>query len=262
AGVPELSWSGTLEQAARLKAEDMIKNGYFAHTSPAGLTPWYWLTQTNYNFIYAGENLAIDFTESANVESAWLNSPKHKENVLNLRFTEIGIMALDGPYQGRNTTFVVEFFGKPAFSQVAEASTVAEVPETKPKTDTTKPKIAGVSAETTKSEPPVKIIEETEKPAEKFISAQNMDAVEAPAEENSNLSEGKPISAWYMRFIVSPTSTIKIIYSIILGFILVAMALMLSKEYQKHHTKHLIMGSMLVALIGVFMYFINYSVSA
>ena len=38
----------------------MAKNEYFAHTSPTGITPWYWLSQVDYNFIYAGENLAVD----------------------------------------------------------------------------------------------------------------------------------------------------------------------------------------------------------
>jgi len=37
-----LAVSPTLERAAQLKAEDMARNGYFAHTSPTGVTPWHW----------------------------------------------------------------------------------------------------------------------------------------------------------------------------------------------------------------------------
>lgn len=260
AGVPKLAWNSTLQKAAQLKAEDMIKNGYFAHTSPLGITPWFWLKEAKYNFIYAGENLALDFTESINVENAWLNSPKHKENVLNSHFTEIGITAVDGFFEGRNTTFVVEFFGKPTEFKVAEVNTNTTIPVTKPKTEILKPEVAGVSIENVKTETPVKIIEQTDKGTDKFISVQNTNVVDETVKEDLVLSQNKPLSVWYMRFIVNPTNTIKIIYYILLGIITVAMMLMLSKKYQKHHTKHLIMGAMLIALVGISLYFINFPI--
>ena len=31
--------------------------------------------------MYAGENLAVDFTESTDIENAWLASPKHRDNI-------------------------------------------------------------------------------------------------------------------------------------------------------------------------------------
>ena len=52
-----------LEKAANLKAEDMVKEGYFAHNSPQGITPWHWFSEVGYKFLYAGENLAINFME-------------------------------------------------------------------------------------------------------------------------------------------------------------------------------------------------------
>jgi len=259
AGVPKLAWNNSLQKSAELKAEDMIKNGYFAHTSPAGITPWFWLVKTNYNFIYAGENLAINFTESNDVEDAWLNSPKHRENIMNSHFSEIGITALDGFYQGRNTTFVVEFFGLPTETKIAEASTNTAIstPTTKIKTKitTVKPTVEGVSTESTEPVAPIKIIEQTDEPTNKFISAQNIDIVNAGTEGDSNLSQNKPLSTWYMRLIVSPTNTIKTIYTIILGLIATAMTLMFTKEYQKHHFKHLIMGAILIVLIVTSLYF-------
>ncbi|MEK9182525.1 MAG: CAP domain-containing protein, partial [Patescibacteria group bacterium] len=270
-GVPGLLWSDTLENAAKLKAEDMIQNGYFAHTSPSGITPWHWLTRANYSFVYAGENLAIDFRESSRVEKAWLDSPTHRANVLNPRFTEMGIMALDGIFEGRNTTFVVEFFGKPTVSikpaetsastVTSETTTPRVEPAVKPE-----PEVAGVSAENAKvgkpqtktsKEIPVKIIEEKDEPTDKFIVAQNTDAVGGLVSGVSNLSQNKSLSTWYARLIVSPTNAIKTVYSVILGLIFMAMMLMVSKEYQRHHTKHLVMGMMLMALIGVSLYFLN-----
>lgn len=108
-----------LEAAATDKARDMAEKGYFAHTSPDGVAPWYWLELVGYKFLYAGENLAVNFVDSSDVTQAWMNSPLHRENILNGNFTEIGIAAAQGIYEGRETTFVVQFFGKPAPSYVA-----------------------------------------------------------------------------------------------------------------------------------------------
>lgn len=112
-GAPTLIWNEDLAKAAKLKAEDMLAKGYFAHNSPTGVTPWFWLKKVGYDFAYAGENLAVDFTESSDVQQAWLDSPKHRENIMNSNFREIGIATVEGIFEGKQTTFVVEFFGAP-----------------------------------------------------------------------------------------------------------------------------------------------------
>lgn len=253
-GVQKLIWSPTLENAARMKASDMLQNGYFAHTSPAGKTPWHWLEEAKYNFVYAGENLAIDFSESADVEQAWLNSPTHRANVLNTNYTEIGIMALDGIYQGRNTTFVVEFFGKPIAAKTAQAKTTQEKNPIAPKTTKiSNPEVAGASIQTTnKPQTPIKVLQEADKTTEKFIAIQNLEATE-PVIVDSNTYQSK-LSTWYQRLAVSPTNTIRAIYALIVLIVGMSMVLVLTKEYQKHHTKHLIMGTLLIVLTGVFLY--------
>src|SRR3989338_3336151 len=63
-GAPNLRLSPVLEEAARLKANDMIKDGYFAHVSPDGVAPWYWFRVAGYRFTHAGENLAVHFADS------------------------------------------------------------------------------------------------------------------------------------------------------------------------------------------------------
>ena len=78
--LPELIVSPLLNEAAQMKADDMASNGYFAHTSPSGKTPWYWLSQVGYNYQYAGENLAINFSDSKDVADAWMASPGHRAN--------------------------------------------------------------------------------------------------------------------------------------------------------------------------------------
>ena len=235
-GVSKLAWNDSLENAAKLKVSDMIQNSYFAHTSPTGLTPWHWFKEVKYDFIYAGENLAIDFDESEDVEKAWLNSPSHRANVLNSNYTEIGIMAMNGTWEGRDTTFVVELFGKPQDKKTVQ-------------------KVAATS--------PVKVLQKVDKNTEKFISVQNEDAKEEVREEvreevlGIESTEPEALSTWYMRLAVNPTNTIKIIYGFILGLVLIAMTLVLSKEYKRHHTKHLVMGLLLAILTGVFLYFIK-----
>lgn len=102
-----------LTQAAQMKAEDMAKKGYFAHVSPEGKTPWYWLDQVKYPYSYAGENLAVDFNDSKEVEEAWMASPTHRANIVKPQYTRIGIGVAKGVFEGSETTFVVQFFATP-----------------------------------------------------------------------------------------------------------------------------------------------------
>lgn len=113
-GLGTLTVSPLLTAVAEAKAADMAEKGYFAHTSPEGLTPWHWFKEKGYTFAYAGENLAIDFNESADIERAWMNSPTHRANIVGTQFTEIGIAVRQGTYQGRPTTYVVQVFATPA----------------------------------------------------------------------------------------------------------------------------------------------------
>ena len=110
AGHSALAPDSLLAQAAQKKAEDMAAKGYFAHVSPDGKTPWYWLDAVGYKYTYAGENLAINFTDSSDVETAWMNSPEHHANIVKPEYTQIGIGTAQGMYQGQQTTFVVELF--------------------------------------------------------------------------------------------------------------------------------------------------------
>lgn len=109
-GLDALTPDDVLAKAAQLKAEDMAAKGYFAHVSPEGKTPWYWLDQVGYPYSYAGENLAIDFKDSKEVEDAWMASPAHHANIVKPQYTRIGIGTAEGMYEGQKTTFVVQYF--------------------------------------------------------------------------------------------------------------------------------------------------------
>lgn len=120
-GVAPLQNDPELAKAAQLKANDMAANGYFAHVSPTGKTPWYWLEQVGYQYTYAGENLAINFDDSSAVEQAWMNSPTHHANIVKPQYTRVGYAVTHGTYEGKDTTFVVqEFAAKPADQTVTK----------------------------------------------------------------------------------------------------------------------------------------------
>ncbi len=117
-----------LEAAAKLKADDMAARGYFAHNTPDGRTPWWFIDQMGYFYDAAGENLAVNFTESSDVTDAWMRSPLHRANIVNGNFTEIGIATAQGVYKGKEAIFVVQMFGRPASPLVVALSTPPPAP--------------------------------------------------------------------------------------------------------------------------------------
>ncbi len=113
ANISELKINPLLEKAAQMKADDMATRSYFAHNTPEGKTPWYWFELVGYKYLYAGENLAVNFENSEDVETAWMNSRGHFLNIMNPKFTEIGIATSTGFYKNRQAIFVVQMFGSP-----------------------------------------------------------------------------------------------------------------------------------------------------
>lgn len=114
AGLPALVENSVLDEAAKAKAANMFTENYWAHYSPSGKDPWGFIKSAGYNFSYAGENLARNFYNSDDVVKAWMNSPSHKENLLNSHYQEIGIAVVEGTLQGQQTTLVVQMFGRPS----------------------------------------------------------------------------------------------------------------------------------------------------
>jgi hypothetical protein len=102
-----------LNRAAQMKADDMAAKSYYAHVSPDGTIPPYWLNKVGYKYQIMGENLVIDRENSEQVVSAWMGSPTHRENMLNPQMTEIGVGVAFGSYKGRDTIYVVQMLAKP-----------------------------------------------------------------------------------------------------------------------------------------------------
>jgi hypothetical protein len=134
AGLGPLKENTVLNNAAVLKAQDMLAKDYFSHQSPGGVSPWHWFKIAGYNYKIAGENLAIGFLDSGEVNQAWLDSPSHKANLLNSNYKDVGIAILKGDFQGNETTVVVQLFGQ--LQQTAAGPKVVTKEEVKIETAT------------------------------------------------------------------------------------------------------------------------------
>lgn len=122
ASLSDLTVNPQLNEAAFLKAQDMFKHDYWAHVSPSGTTPWYWLGDAGYNYTVAGENLAKNYPDAQSTVSAWMNSETHRDNILNGGYKEVGFAVVDGSLNGRNTTLVVAFYGASAGEVAVEGA--------------------------------------------------------------------------------------------------------------------------------------------
>lgn len=153
-GLPALSYSEKLSDAARRKAANMLEENYWAHNSPSGKTPWTWFKDAGYSYLYAGENLAKDFGSTDRMIAAWMASPTHRDNIVSGKYTEIGVAVVPGTLQGKDTMLVVQLFGTPATGSVAPAQNSKPIPTVAP-APTTAPVVVPPAEVAEPSEPEV-----------------------------------------------------------------------------------------------------------
>ncbi|MDI6618528.1 MAG: CAP domain-containing protein [Clostridiales bacterium] len=95
-GLKALKIDEQITKVARLKAQDLAKNNYFSHVSPTYGSPFDMMKKYGISYLYAGENLAKNTNVNA-AETALMNSPSHRQNILNSNFNYVGIgVASDG----------------------------------------------------------------------------------------------------------------------------------------------------------------------
>jgi hypothetical protein len=238
-----------LDQAANLKGKDMANLGYFAHISPTGVTPWHWFNEVGYNFLYAGENLAINFTDSNDVDQAWLNSPTHKANLLNVNFREIGIATVQGIYQNNPTIFVVQMFGTPS---EAHAETIITESTTTKATTTVPEKLAVVTGD---------VKGESVGTSSPIISI--LDTNELAIAKNTTVAEGthsnvvvQTYSTWKDRLLFWWPHYVDTIYKILILIVAITFTTMILIEQRKQHYKHMLYGIVLLLTLAILV-FIN-----
>ncbi|MEK7121756.1 MAG: CAP domain-containing protein [Patescibacteria group bacterium] len=108
-----LAENSKLNAAADFKMRDMFARQYFDHYAPDGTSGIEeLLIRFNYQYIAAGENLALgDFKNANELVSLWMASPGHKANILNSTYREIGVATDYDMFQGRRTIIAVQIFG-------------------------------------------------------------------------------------------------------------------------------------------------------
>lgn len=112
-GLGSLQLNQRLTRAAYAKAEHMLRHAYFAHTSPSGVEPWDFIKGQDFDYAFAGENLAINYTSSYELENDLLQSPTHRENLLSPLYSEMGIAVVEGKFLGENAVITVQLFASP-----------------------------------------------------------------------------------------------------------------------------------------------------
>lgn len=266
-GLKQLAINDKLVSAASLKASDMAEKSYFAHISPEGKTPWYWIQKSGYTYIYAGENLAVNFDDSEDVERAWMKSPTHKANILNNKYSEIGISTAVGTYKGEKTTFVVQMFGTPKKSIVSNIENpltprVAEAAETnsleKPVASTGPATVVQSDEELVLQEAIVTAQEPASVENGNFMSFTNPEASPeeiAQAEELDGTDEKVTYTNWFERMIVSPSTVVKNIYFVLIVLIIFSLILKIFIEIRLQHPRNIAYGVILLLVILTFMYF-------
>lgn len=106
-GLAPLKLSTSLDNVAQSKAQDMINENYFGHTSPKYGSPFNMMSEYGIHYSYAGENIAAGQADPTTVMQDWMNSPGHRANILNKNYTEIGVGVAHGGSYG--TYWVQEF---------------------------------------------------------------------------------------------------------------------------------------------------------
>jgi uncharacterized protein YkwD len=109
AKLPPYKINATLCKVARAHAENMARQEKMEHILD-GKNPSKRLTESGYAWQRVGENIAWAEEEPAEkVMQGWMASPRHRDNILNMEFTEIGI----GLAQKGKETYYTQVFAKP-----------------------------------------------------------------------------------------------------------------------------------------------------
>jgi uncharacterized protein YkwD len=88
---PSLSLNEVLTRAAATHAESMARYGYMEHRGRDGSSPADRASRVGYDWRSIGENIAMGQTTPEKVMQDWLHSPEHCANIMEPRFTEMGL---------------------------------------------------------------------------------------------------------------------------------------------------------------------------
>src|SRR3990170_1175696 len=97
AALPPVTRNTSLERIADDYACRMIAEDFFGHTDPiTGHGPGDRAVVGKYSFYAIGENLAAGQETAAEVMKVWMDSPSHRDIILDEKWSEVGISVRAG----------------------------------------------------------------------------------------------------------------------------------------------------------------------
>jgi uncharacterized protein YkwD len=127
-GRPPLTLDPRLNAAAQAHAQDMLAQTYYAHQSPGGTLPRQRVRTAGVSADLIGENLAAGQTSVENVMEAWLHSVDHRRNILDPRFTQLGVGIAVGSYQHKYKVLWVQDFTSAGTKDVGDSIPKDQLP--------------------------------------------------------------------------------------------------------------------------------------
>ena len=89
AGLAPVTYSAKISKAAQVRAVEIEQS--FSHTRPDGRYFSTVFAEHGITYRYSGENIAWGQKSPEEVVTAWMNSAGHRANILNAKFTELGV---------------------------------------------------------------------------------------------------------------------------------------------------------------------------
>ncbi len=140
-GLDALTINSKLNNSSGSKASHMVTNDYWAHNAPDGTSPWHFFESAGYNYQKAGENLAYGFSTSSATVTGWMNSPSHRDNMLDPDYDEVGfgfVNSSDFVNSGQQT-IVVAHYGRSLGASTSKQETQQSTPQSLPATQSSQP---------------------------------------------------------------------------------------------------------------------------
>jgi uncharacterized protein YkwD len=112
ANLPPLHVDPSLTIAAEARMREMADGEWWGHEAPDGTPPFAYIP-VDYDYAFAGENLAAGFETARLLVQSWMESPGHRANIMGVQFADCGIAIIEGrtkgPAMGKS---IVVLFGR------------------------------------------------------------------------------------------------------------------------------------------------------
>ncbi|MBI4768661.1 MAG: CAP domain-containing protein [Deltaproteobacteria bacterium] len=102
-GCPKLEWDERIAAVAQNHSRDMVSRNFNSHTNPDGKDPFDRLKEAGIDFSAAAEDITSGPKTGKEAYLIWLNSPSHRENMLNCLYLRHGV----GRVRGRWTHVLI-----------------------------------------------------------------------------------------------------------------------------------------------------------